>query len=467
MSSWTSGTTAESETGRERAPFLDEEVSSHSGATPPPRSAAAPPEVESLEDTGLGDAFVTGLVLKTLHVRGALTGRDLADALHLPFAILDELVGNLQKRHFLEVKRATSPNRPDYVFALTSDGRAEAMAELSASHYVGPAPVPLDQYADWMIRQSVSELRISLDEIRGSFSELVVPDELIEALGPAVNSGRSLFLYGESGNGKTRMAHAMAELLGSEFYVPYAVEVDGRVVHVFDAVHHRPLDEAAPEPSSDHDDLLIPTLGYDRRYVRARRPTVVAGGELTLEQLELRYDPVTQVYQAPLQMKANGGVLLIDDLGRQRVDPRELLNRWIVPLERRVDFLKLRSGRTFSVPFECLVMFSTNLRPSDLVEEALLRRIRYKVHVPNPTEGQYREIFERECLNHGLESDRDALTWLWREYYPGRALEPRSCHPRDLLDHICDRARFLGSERALTRSELEEACHAYFVDVDS
>lgn len=467
MSSRTSLPSAEREARRERTPFPFGEGSPPTEPAGGPSAAAAPPEVETLADTGLSEAFVTSLILKTFQVRGALTGREVADALHLPFAILDELIGNLQRRHFVEVKHTTGPNRPGYVFALTGDGRAEALAELSASQYVGPAPVPLDQYAGWTIRQSVSDLRIPLEAIRGSFSDLVVPDELIEALGPAVNSGRSLFLYGESGNGKTRMAHALAELLGSEFFVPYAVEVDGRVVHVFDAVHHRPLDEAVPPPSADPDELLIPTLGYDRRYVRARRPAVVAGGELTLEQLELRYDPVTRVYQAPLQMKANGGVLLIDDLGRQRVDPRELLNRWIVPLERRVDFLKLRNGRTFSVPFDCLVMFSTNLRPSDLVEEALLRRIRYKIHVPNPTEGQYREIFERECLNRGLEPDSDALTWLWAEYYPGRALEPRSCHPRDLLDHLCDRARFLGSESVLTRDELEDACRAYFVDVES
>lgn len=467
MSSWTSGTATERETRRERTPFPENEVSSSAEAMPGPHAAAAPPEVETLADTGLGDAFVTSLILKTLHVRGALTGRDLANALHLPFAVLDELIGHLQRRLFVEVKHTTSPSRPGYVFALTGDGRAEALAELSASQYVGPAPVPLDQYAGWMIRQSVQDLRISLEAIRGSFSDLVVPDALIKALGPAINSGRSLFLYGESGNGKTRMAHALAELLGSEFYVPYAVEVDGRVVHVFDAVHHRPLDEAAPERHAGPDELLIPTPGYDRRYVRARRPAVVAGGELTLEQLELRYDPVTRVYQAPLQMKANGGVLLIDDLGRQRVDPRELLNRWIVPLERRVDFLRLRSGLTFSVPFECLVMFSTNLRPADLVEEALLRRIRYKINVPDPTEAQYREIFQRECLKRGLECDSEALTWLWGEYYPERALEPRSCHPRDLLDHLCDRARFLGSETVLTKAELEEACHAYFVDMES
>jgi SpoVK/Ycf46/Vps4 family AAA+-type ATPase len=294
---------------------------------------------------------------------------------------------------------------------------------------------------------------------------------MLELLGPAINSGRSLFLFGAPGNGKTLLAERIAELFGDRYYVPHTVLVDGNVMVVHDPVHHR-FGLADDEPAGDgleegHDgisDKILRSLpAHDRRYVEARRPVVVTGGELTLEQLDLHWDASGRMYQAPPQLKAAGGVLVVDDLGRQRVPVRDLLNRWVVPLEQRRDYLTLRSGRKIVVPFDSFVIFSTNLEPGDLGDEAFLRRIHYKIEVPDPERAEYDRIFRRCCEERGIDFDAEALDFVFDEFYGDGSVEPRRCHPRDVLDHVKDLAEYRGEPAQLSSELLGQACRSYFL----
>ena len=422
-----------------------------------------PPVPATLADTGLGAEFVSELMLKALYTHGALRGDRLTDLIRLPFPFLDELLLDLQQRRLAEVRGTHGGNRSVYLFDLTAAGRDRAREALAGSQYVGPAPVPLDQYTASVAHQSLNRVQVTPESLSRGFSGLVLEPRMLEVLGPAVNSAKSLFLFGESGNGKTAIAEAIAGLMGGGVYIPSAVEIGGEIMVLEDPVHHHPAPE--PEPEDPLAGLwLHGGSAYDRRYVRVQRPVVLAGGELTLDQLDLQYDPFTKLYQAPFQVKANGGVLVVDDFGRQRVPPRDLLNRWIVPLERRVDFLTLHTGGKFPVPFDCLVIFATNLDPWQLVEEAFLRRIHYKVHVEDPTPDQYRDIFERCCAGRGILFDPAAVDYVYQKYYMRLGMPARACHPRDLTDHILDISKFLGREPELSPDLLERACRSYFLD---
>ena len=405
--------------------------------------ARCPVPPTTLEDTGLSRDLLIGLVIKILHQRGVLSGFEVSDAVALPFGLVDDILLELQGAGLLEVKEADGPARSSFRFVLTGKGRARAGEQLAASRYVGPAPVPFLKYVDWVHRQSVEKVHIQRERLESGLSELVLSEGFIDLLGPAVNSAKSLFLYGNPGNGKTRIAEAIAGLFGESIFVPHAVDLDGG------------------------DELIRNLPEYDQRFQRIKRPVAVAGAELELSQLELRYDRFSRTYQAPIQLKANGGVLIIDDLGRQMVGPRDLLNRWIVPLEHRVDYLGLESGKKVAVPFDCLVVFSTNIEPRDLVEEAFLRRIHYKIRVPDPRPEQYDEIFSRCCESHGIPFDAEAPGLIRSEYYePGRAV-PRGCHPRDILGHLRDIAVFRGVAPELSPHLLRQACESYFVAIEA
>lgn len=433
-------------------------------AFPEPAAAPAPPPVSSLEDTGLSRDLLTSLLLKTLYQRAGATGFELVDAMALPFSIVDELLRDLQYDHLVEIREADGPTRTNHRFTLTSVGRERAMQELVANRYVGPAPVPLPQYVEWVERQSMSNVLIDRGRLEEALDGLVLADELLELVGPAVNSGKSMFLYGEPGNGKTRIAQAVADMFGEAFYVPHAVELDGLLMVLFDPVHHKPIDPASEVRSGPTIVRDVPQ--HDRRFVRVRRPVVTAGGELNLEHLDLRYDAFARTYQAPIHLKANGGIMFVDDLGRQRVSPRELLNRWIVPLEHRVDHLSLHNGKTITMPFDCLVVFATNIEPAELVEEAFLRRIHYKIHVPDPEPDQFDRIFSDCCNQLGLDFDPAAPELIRREYYATGHAQPRGCHPRDILGHLHDIARFQGLTPSLSPELLRRACDSVFVPVE-
>ena len=417
----------------------------------------------TMRETGLTAELVIDLLLKMLYVQGARTGQQLTEGICLPFHLVDEQLLWLQERRFIEVRRTQGPSRGSYVFDLGEAGRARARDAFDANQYVGPAPVPLETYRHWIDAQSVRDVHLSRERIRSGFSHLVLPDELRESLGPAINSGASIFLYGDPGNGKTVIAEAIAEMMGGDLYIPFAVDIEGQIMLLFDPVHHRPVREEAGLGESKEPAWLRQVGDHDRRFIRIGRPTVFVGGELSLDQLDLQYDSFTKIYQAPFQLKSAGGVLIIDDFGRQLVNPQDLLNRWIVPLEKGVDYLTLHTGVKFPVPFDCLLIFATNLNPDDLVDEAFLRRIQYKVNVDDPTRPDWEEIYRRECERRRIPFLPHSIDHIYGEFYGKRGIPPRACHPRDLLNHVASICRYEGQPPHIDDDLLDRACSAYFL----
>ena len=417
----------------------------------------------TVSDTGLPEEFITDLLLKVLYVQGSRTGQQLTDVVKLPFPFVDSRLLDLQQRRLIEVRGTTGHSRAGYVFDLTGAGRDRGRDALTSSQYVGPAPVPLRQYGEWTMRQSIRNVKVTRQMVIEGFQKMVLDPKVFEIIGPAINSARSLFLYGGPGNGKTFISETIAEMLGGGLYIPYAIEVDGQILVLYDPVHHHEL----PEEGIGEDQWIREAEPFDRRFVRIRRPVVITGGELTLDQLDLQYDTYAKMYQAPFQLKANGGVLIIDDFGRQRIPSRDLLNRWIVPLEKRIDFLTLHTGGKFPVPFDTLLILSTNLAPKDLVEEAFMRRIHYKIHVLGPELEQYKEIFRRCSDERGIPYAEWAMPQIYQTFYKRLGIEPRACHPRDILDHFIDIATFLEAEKVLTPELLDRACRSYFLDETS
>jgi hypothetical protein len=302
---------------------------------------------------------------------------------------------------------------------------------------------------------------IEADRLQAGFSHLIVPDRVLEQLGPAVNAGKAVFLYGSPGNGKTVIGEGMGRSLGGDMYVPYAIDVDGQTVTMYDPVNHESLEEQGEDAAFES---VLTTAPRDRRWVRIRRPVVIVGGELTLEMLDLSFNPIAKFHEAPIHVKANGGVFLVDDFGRQRIRPQELLNRWIVPLESRVDYLTLHTGRKFQVPFEVLIVFATNLDPASLADEAFLRRIPYKIPIEDPTVEQFTRIFEMMCRRRQLKYHQVMPAYLLRRHYLPYGRPMRSCHPRDILDQVAALCRYRGQEPTITRELLDAACRSYFVD---
>ncbi len=424
--------------------------------------AEVPPVPETWEEIDLPRRFVEDLILKMIYRRGALTGEQLSDALKLPFWALDRELLAFQQRRLVEVRGQGIHGRRAYVFDLTGEGRQRVREILPSSPYVGPAPVSLDAYREWTVRRPLRDTPVRAPDVARAFSDLVVDPSLMRRLGPAINAARSIFLYGDAGNGKTALAERMARAYPGKLLIPYAVEVDGTVIQLFDPGVHRPV-RPVPEGISESE-LLKPPLTWDPRFVLIERPLVTVGGELTLDQLELRWDEMLGVYRAPPQLKANGGVFLVDDFGRQRVRPRELLNRWMIPLDRGVDHLALPGGQIMEVPFDCLVVFATNLDPVELAEEAFLRRVRHKIHVDDPTPPQYRQIFRNVCIERNIHFEESAVEFIEKEYYGRRGIPPRACHPRDIISDLCDLADYLGLEPVVDRVLLQPACDAYFMD---
>jgi len=414
------------------------------------QTGCCPVEPVTPEATGLNQGMLVDLILKTLYQRGPQTGAALAASMHLPLSTLQAVLSDQRRLHALEVTGSDRSVFGDggYVYALTGDGDAQAQRALMRSAYIGPAPVPFEDYVASVQAQSISSVRVSEDQLEAALEDLVISPELADEVGPAVNARSSIFFFGPPGNGKTSIATRITRLLGDAIYVPYAIEAQGSIVEFFDPVVH--------EPVSNGDER------YDRRWVKVDRPTVVVGGELTMEDLDLVYSPIRRTYEAPYQMKANGGMFLIDDFGRQHVSPHQLLNRWIVPLENRVDFLTLQTGTKLEVPFDELIVFSTNLDPQDLADEAFLRRIKYKIHVEDPTLEEFHEIFERAASSFSIDFDEDSFTYLVNHHYRAVSRPLRSVHPRDLLDQLVALAQYKGERPAMTPEMLDKVVRTYF-----
>jgi hypothetical protein len=418
---------------------------------------APPPPPQTIGETGLHPDTLAQLMLKTL-VAGESSGTQLADAMRLPYSVLDAMIQHARVEKLIEVRGTSGTGNAGYRYALTDLGRERAMQFLDINRYVGPAPVPLSQYNAYVRACMAARPWIDQTCLAHGFENLIVSEGMYDLLGPAVNSGKSLFLYGAPGNGKTVVAEGIGRALGSDMHTPHAVDVDGQIITMYDPVNHVSTAQAGSSES------VIAVAAHDRRWEQIRRPVVVVGGELTLEMLDLTFNPIAKFYEAPIQMKAIGGVFVVDDFGRQRIPPRDLLNRWIVPLESRVDFLTLHTGRKFEIPFNVFIIFATNLKPESLADEAFLRRIPYKIRAKNPTLSEFTQIFDLVCRKRHVAFDPVMVEYLQRKYYQPRKLQMRACHPRDLVEQVIDRCRYHQREPVITRELLDAACASYFLE---
>jgi len=425
---------------------------------PTETNAPAPPVPTSIEATGLGTDQIEQLLIKTLH-NGEASGIVVADKMRLPFTLLEAIIERVRAERLVEVKGSAGSGAASYRYALTDLGRDRAHQYFEISRYVGPVPVPLAAYVAAINALAASRGYLDRDRLKKGFGHLVIRDQVLEQVGPAVNAGKAVFLYGPPGNGKTVIAEGMGRTLGGDMYLPYALDIDGHTITMFDPIAHEPLDEDGAATS-----VVVATAQRDRRWVRIRRPVVMVGGELTLDMLDLTFNPISKFYEAPIQLKANGGVFLVDDFGRQRIRPEDLLNRWIVPLESRFDYLTLHTGKKFQVPFDVLIVFATNLNPEALADEAFLRRIPYKIPIVDPSVEEFSRIFEMNCRKRKLRFHQVMVAYLHRRHYQpyGRAM--RACHPRDLLDQVTALCRYRGIEPVITRDLLDAACASYFID---
>lgn len=403
---------------------------------------------QSIAEVDVPCGVLEDLALKTLYLSGALSVLDLSEKMRLCFEVANDLFLRMRANLLCQV---TGMVRNIPQIAITAQGRARAVELLAHSHYAGPAPVSLESYQMQTRQQSVQNVEVHPADVERAFAHLVVDSEILHQFGTALNSNSSIFLYGPPGVGKTTMAETLSRVLADdEVWIPYAVEVDGQVITVYDPAIHKETENREPGK-------------HDRRWVRCRRPAVLVGGELTVEMLDLQFNPTTRFYAGPVQMKANNGVLIVDDFGRQRIRPEELLNRWVVPLDRKIDFLTLAGGRKIEIPFEMLVVFATNMNPADLMDAAFLRRIQTKIKIGEATDEQFCEIFRRAALERRLQYDPAIPGDLIHFIHDTLHQELRSCYPRDLLNQVCWAAHYEGRKPYLDTANLMRAVEAYFL----
>ncbi|SPE38661.1 ATPase with chaperone activity-like protein [Candidatus Sulfopaludibacter sp. SbA3] len=418
----------------------------------------APPEPESLQQTGLAESLVEQLIVKILYFRGDLYGQDLSRAVGLRFSVIQDIVESLKLRHHVQVKRSLGMGNVGAVFALTEAGRSRAHEYLDANQYAGPAPVPLEQYCEIVRHQKPRDGWLTREALRKAFKGMVLTEQVLSQVGPAISSANSLLIYGKPGDGKTFLVEQLNNLDTAPIYVPHAIECQGNIVQVFDPIYHQPLEE--DEPSV----LTVALEGSsDRRWIKCKRPFIVSGGELSLDMLDLRFNQTSRVYEAPFQLKANNGIYLVDDFGRQRATPAEVLNRWIVPMERRVDYLSFLTGGKMTAPFEAFLVFSTNLNPDDLGDEAFLRRIQYKMLLRGPAENEFTRIFEGFCSARKVPCPKGLVNRFIEKHYRRTGKPFRRCHPRDVLSHALNLMHFERLPFELTEQVLDRAFESCFL----
>ncbi|HEX5480081.1 MAG TPA: hypothetical protein VFY79_10220, partial [Dehalococcoidia bacterium] len=432
-----------------------------------PHAAPFVPQPQTIEESGLDFSLILDLVIKSIYFGGRPSARNIATQLALGFPVVDQVLAFMKQQQLAEVVGSSGMGEQLYQYSLSNKGFEKAEEALNRNQYIGPAPVRFEQYLEVLKRQSITSIRVSPANVEQAVSHLVLDHQVPEALGPAVNSGRSMLLYGGSGNGKSTITGAIGRMLPGEVLIPYAIEINGTIIKVFDPrMHHEiPADQQLDRRGVESS-LATGERRRDRRWVVARRPMITAGGELTLKELELRFSPQSQFYVAPIQWKANSGMLIVDDFGRQMIQPKELLNRWIVPMEERVDHLSLHSGDTLEVPFDVLLIFSTNLQPAQLGDEAFFRRIRHKIHIPDPTREQFLEILARVCQQREIPLDTSAAMYLIDQYYTRAGRGFKGSHPRDIVDLVMDICAYHGETPVFSRKYLDAACNSYFVSLD-
>ncbi len=402
-----------------------------------------PTEPADIRATGIDEVDLMGLLLKLIYRDRLESTRQFVEAIKLPYHIVHDLIRMAVERQLLQTLGSRYSDNPiDLSYSFTEEGRRWTLDALNRLRYTGPAPVTLEEFNYQVNMQKLTNEIVTVDRIQKSMSDLVFDRSMIEQVGPALNSGRAILLYGPPGNGKTSTAHRLSSVFNDVIHVPYSIIVEGQIIRVHDPSIHFTIDQ--PQVEEENSLSVVRREQYDARWVPCRRPFVVTGGELTLEMLDLRYDPVGNYYEAPLHMKALGGCFVIDDFGRQLVSPTHLLNRWIVPLENRVDYLKLHTGKSFSIPFEELIMFSTNLEPEDLMDPAFLRRLPYKIEVSGPSFENFRTIFKREAEKQGMTFPEEVFNSIVRKLRDEKELDFAAYQPKFIIDQIVATCRFMG-----------------------
>lgn len=408
---------------------------------------------DTAAETGLEQSFINDLILKHIMSMNEFKMADVAERIKLSIPIVEAGLEQLRQDKLIEIKGSSSYNKMAYVFKLTELGIKRGGELLQICRYVGPAPVTLAEYCKMVRVQTVKSVIINEDTLRHALSHLIINERVLGTIGPAFSSGQAVFIYGPPGNGKSAIAEAVGKIFPDAIYIPYSIIVGGQIITVFDPVNHIPVNE-----SKGHGD-------FDHRWILVKRPVIMVGGELTLKMLDLDFNPISKYYEASLQMKANNGLFIVDDFGRQLVEPSRILNRWIVPLERRVDFMSLHTGMKFTIPFDMLIIFATNIEPKQLVDEAFLRRIRYKVRIDRPGQKEYEQIFRMVCKSNGIEFNQDAFIYLIEQCYQRFGVEYSASHPRDIIEHIVIDSHYFNRPPELSRQNIDKACSNYFVDL--
>ncbi len=433
-------------------------------AVPARPTGYVPPQPKSVGDTGLNNSFLFDLILRTVYHRGRVTGSDLAVDLKLPFAVLSPILPAMRKQGLIDiVGQKGGAGDAGYEYEIKPPKGIAAVEEAQQkSLYIGPAPVPFEDYIESIAAQTVRNFVVTRRNIERAFEDLVMSPDLFNEIGPAINSAASIFLFGYPGNGKTSIAERITRLMGEDIYIPYVVEANGQLIKLYDPIAHTQVKSDDPREGGI-ESILRQGPQYDERYVKVRRPTIVVGGELTLPMLDLKYNSSGKYYEAPLQMKANGGIFMIDDFGRQQVRPADLLNRWIVPLEKRYDYLTTIAGTKIEVPFDVLLIFSTNLDPTQLADEAFLRRIKFKIEVRDPSEEQWRKIWQLVCRTRAIECEERGIDYMLEKWFRPLNRPLRMCQPRDLLEQMFCIGKYNMERITFSPDLIDAACATYFI----
>lgn len=441
---------------------------------PPPTDDEAAPQVVNQyaprsptkwEELGLSISTLFDMILRTIFTRGQIGGGDIAAELAVPFPVLAPVLQAMRKQSLIDIVGQQGAGGGDsaFIYEIKPPKGAAALEEaMSKTTYVGPLPVPFADYVESVLAQTIKKLMVTRRTIRRAFEDLILTEDMLNEIGPAINSAASIFLFGFPGNGKTSIAERITRLMADVIYVPYAIEANNQIIRVYDPILHTTVQEEA-ETGPEVSTLLKRGSDFDRRYARVRRPTIVVGGELTMPMLDLRYNDVGKFYEAPLQMKANGGIFMIDDFGRQQLRPMDLLNRWIVPLEKKYDYLSTVTGTKIEVPFDQVLIFSTNLDPNQLADEAFLRRIKFKIEIRDPTEDQFREIWELVCKQRRIEHDPNGIDYMIDKWYRPKGRPYRMCQPRDILDQMVSIAKYNMERVNFSPDLIDAACATYFI----